>query len=236
MARKKQRHLPKWRIWKLWRPGSRARTGPQADAPRDPRADFAAETKRTTISGKAFQRAVGGGSYENRGGNLPNPDQDQVRAISETTGLERLGAGRDFQPSEIEAECREGAAASVGFRARLVGGVPGWPVARPPSKACRRTGARNPGKTPADVHGQSRTEALCPDGFLHHCVWPVLFVLQPGDAIGKIAFQVSAAYLTGRILMTLLRMVLAPSTPALRLVPLRLPSRPAPCSIGPDDW
>ncbi len=48
----------------------------------------------------------------------------------------------------------------------------------------------------------------------------VFIVLQPGDAIGKVAFQVFAAYLTGRILMMLLRMVLAPATPALRLVPL----------------
>lgn len=48
----------------------------------------------------------------------------------------------------------------------------------------------------------------------------VFFVLQPGDAIGKVAFQVFAAYLTGRVLMILTRMVLAPSVPSLRLAPL----------------
>jgi len=46
------------------------------------------------------------------------------------------------------------------------------------------------------------------------------FVLQPGDAVGKVVFQVFAAYLAGRILMILSRMLLAPSTPSLRLVPL----------------
>ncbi len=48
----------------------------------------------------------------------------------------------------------------------------------------------------------------------------VFFVLQPGDAIGKVAFQVFAAYFTGRVLMILTRMVLAPSVPSLRLAPL----------------
>ncbi len=48
----------------------------------------------------------------------------------------------------------------------------------------------------------------------------VLFVLQPGDAIGKVVFQVFAAYLTGRVLMILIRMLLAPAAPSLRLVPL----------------
>jgi small conductance mechanosensitive channel len=48
----------------------------------------------------------------------------------------------------------------------------------------------------------------------------VFFVLQPGDAVGKVAFQVFAAYLAGRILMILARMLLAPSTSSLRLVPL----------------
>ena len=48
----------------------------------------------------------------------------------------------------------------------------------------------------------------------------VFFFLHPGAAIGKPAFQVFAAYITGRILMLLVRMVLAPSAPSLRLVPL----------------
>jgi len=47
----------------------------------------------------------------------------------------------------------------------------------------------------------------------------VFFSLHPGEAIGKPAFQVFAAYITGRILMILVRMVLAPSAPSLRLVP-----------------
>jgi small conductance mechanosensitive channel len=48
----------------------------------------------------------------------------------------------------------------------------------------------------------------------------VFFALQPGDAIGKVAFQVLAAYLTGRALMILTRLLLAPAAPSLRLVPL----------------
>jgi hypothetical protein len=48
----------------------------------------------------------------------------------------------------------------------------------------------------------------------------VFFFLQPGEAIGKPAFQVFAGYITGRILMILVHMVLAPSAPSLRLVPL----------------
>jgi small conductance mechanosensitive channel len=48
----------------------------------------------------------------------------------------------------------------------------------------------------------------------------VFFFLQPGAAIGKVSFQIFAAYISGRVLMILARMVLAPSTPSLRLVPL----------------
>jgi small-conductance mechanosensitive channel len=48
----------------------------------------------------------------------------------------------------------------------------------------------------------------------------VFFFLQPGETIGKPAFQVFAGYIIGRILMILVRMVLSPSAPSLRLVPL----------------
>ncbi|HSO59547.1 MAG TPA: mechanosensitive ion channel domain-containing protein [Desulfobacterales bacterium] len=48
----------------------------------------------------------------------------------------------------------------------------------------------------------------------------VFLFLQPGPVIGKVSFQMLAAYIAGRVLMILVRMVLAPSTPSLRLVSL----------------
>jgi small conductance mechanosensitive channel len=48
----------------------------------------------------------------------------------------------------------------------------------------------------------------------------VFLVLAPGEAIGLAVFQVFAAYIAGRTIMILARMVLAPSVPRLRLVPL----------------
>jgi small-conductance mechanosensitive channel len=48
----------------------------------------------------------------------------------------------------------------------------------------------------------------------------VFFFLQPGETIGNPAFQVFVGYITGRMVMILIRMVLAPSAPSLRLVPL----------------
>jgi small conductance mechanosensitive channel len=48
----------------------------------------------------------------------------------------------------------------------------------------------------------------------------VFFVLQPDGTVGTVAFQVFAAYLTGRMIMILTRMLLAPTAPNLRLVPL----------------
>jgi hypothetical protein len=48
----------------------------------------------------------------------------------------------------------------------------------------------------------------------------VFLFLQPGPVVGKASFQMLAAYITGRVLMILARMVLAPSAPSLRLVAL----------------
>ncbi len=47
------------------------------------------------------------------------------------------------------------------------------------------------------------------------------FFLQSGAPIGDIAIQIFTVYITGRTLVILTRMVLAPSVPSLRLVPLR---------------
>ena len=47
------------------------------------------------------------------------------------------------------------------------------------------------------------------------------FFLQTGAPIGNIAIQIFTVYITGRTLVILTRMVLAPSVPSLRLVPLR---------------
>lgn len=47
------------------------------------------------------------------------------------------------------------------------------------------------------------------------------FLFEPGAPIGNITIQIFAIYITGRVFVILTRMVLAPSTPVLRLVPLR---------------
>ncbi|MFH0997881.1 MAG: hypothetical protein V1844_20635, partial [Pseudomonadota bacterium] len=47
------------------------------------------------------------------------------------------------------------------------------------------------------------------------------FFLKPGAPIGNITIQIFTIYITGRVFVILTRMVLAPSVPALRLVPLR---------------
>jgi len=47
------------------------------------------------------------------------------------------------------------------------------------------------------------------------------FFLQPGSPVGDITLQIFMVYITGRTLVILTRMILAPSVPSLRLVPLR---------------
>jgi small-conductance mechanosensitive channel len=61
---------------------------------------------------------------------------------------------------------------------------------------------------------------LCGPAAFAAAALAVFFFLQPGEAIGQPAFQVFAAYITGRLLMIFVHMVLAPSAPSLRLVPL----------------
>ena len=48
-----------------------------------------------------------------------------------------------------------------------------------------------------------------------------LFFHRPGTAIDTIAVQIFSVYITGRALVILTRLILAPSVPSLRLVPLR---------------
>ena len=61
---------------------------------------------------------------------------------------------------------------------------------------------------------------ICPPAAFAVAALAVFLFLQPGPVIGKASFQMLAAYITGRVLMILVRMVLAPSAPFLRLVPL----------------
>ncbi|RPH85412.1 MAG: hypothetical protein EHM73_15230, partial [Chroococcales cyanobacterium metabat2.561] len=62
---------------------------------------------------------------------------------------------------------------------------------------------------------------FCAPAMFTIVAFSAFFFLQSGAPIGNLAIQIFSVYITGRILVILARMVLAPSVPSLRLVPLR---------------